>query len=403
MNDTSRRHFIKASGITCLAAATPALTWAQPPADPLPAEFLARLPQLMEWANVPGLSIAIIRDGKLVLARGFGVREAGGKSLVDADTVFPGASLSKPLFAYAVMKLREQKLLDLDRPLLQYLPATDLLDDPRTALITARHALTHSIGWQNWRNSRDTALQFAFSPGEKFQYSGEGFFLLQRVVEHLSQRGFDDLMRRTVFDPLGMKRSSFIQRAEYDAAFAAGHNGRGLPADPAQTLQRQKRRELATQWGKPLTTWRYEDQVRALKEIQPGRPPFPDALAINSAGSLVTTATEFAQFLLRLMNGAPSDGTGISEDSRREMLTSQIEINSALAWGVGVGLQRDSGSKCFWQWGDNGYWKTFMFGDPAARSAIAVFTNGANGHKLCHRIVAQATGRDQPAFLYWMV
>lgn len=379
----------------------PAVTWAQPAAEPLPAEFLARLPQLMEWANVPALSFAIIRDGKLALARGFGVREAGGKSKVDADTVFPAASLSKPLFAYAVLKLRDQKLLDLDRPLLSYLQATDLPNDPRTAQITARHALTHTIGWQNWRNTRDPVLQFAFSPGERFQYSGEGFFLLQRVVEHLADRGFEDLMRRTVFDPLGMVRSSFIQTVEHDAA--VGHNARGLPADAAFAQQRQKRQDLANFWALPQASWRYEDQVRALRTLYPTRQPFPDALANNSAGSLVTTATDYAQFMLRLLDGAPRDGAGLDETSRRQMLTPQISVNTALAWGIGVGLQRDDGRNCFWQWGDNGYWKTFLFGDPAARSAVAVFTNSANGHKLCQHIVAQATGRDQPAFLYWMI
>jgi CubicO group peptidase (beta-lactamase class C family) len=401
MHDRSRRLFIQASGTACLAAATPALTWGQPAADPLPADFLARLPQMMAWANVPGLSFAIIRDGKVALARGFGVREAGGTSAVDADTVFPGASLSKPLFAYAVLKLRDQKLLDLDRPLMSYLQATDLPNDPRTALITARHALTHTIGWQNWRNTREPTLQFEFKPGEKFRYSGEGFFLLQRVVEHLADSGFEDLMRRTVFDPLGMKQSSFIQTVAHQGA--VGHNARGVVADATNAQQRQRREDLANFWALPQSSWRYDDQVRALKTLYPNRQPFPDALATNSAGSLVTTATEYAQFMLRLMDGAPSNEAGLAEASRREMLTPQVEINSALSWGVGVGLQRDGGRTCYWQWGDNGSWKTFMFGDPAARSGVAVFANGANGDKLCQRVVAQATGRDQPAFLYWMV
>jgi CubicO group peptidase (beta-lactamase class C family) len=403
--NSSRRRFLQASSLALFAATQPvrATQTAKPPAGTLSEAFLTRLPNMMEWANVPGLSIALIKDGKLAWARGFGVREANKQAPVDADTIFPAASLSKSVFTYAVLKLREEKLIDLDRPLVSYLNASDLPDDPRTKQITARHALTHSTGWQNWRFSKGNQLQFAFTPGEKFSYSGEGFFLLQRVVEQIAGRGFEEVMRERVLNPLGMKRSSYIRQPEHDANFAAGHNSRGFPSEFGSSQQRQKLQDLTKQWNKPMASWRYEDLLRAMQETQPDLPPFPNFMTPNSAGSLITTAPEYAQFMIRLMDKAPRDAHSLSETTRREMLTPQVKINSAIAWGLGVGLQTEGGRTCFWHWGDNGNWKTFMFGDPAARSGVVVLTNGTNGHKLWQRIVAQATGRDQAAFLFWMV
>lgn len=85
------------------------------------------------------------------------------------------------------------------------------------------------------------------------------------------------------------------------------------------------------------------------------------------------------------------------------MLTPQTKINSALAWGLGVGLEQEGNENVFWHWGDNGTFKTFMMGDAATRSGVVVLTNAANGHRLWQRIVTEATGRDHAAFLFWMV
>ena len=281
-------------------------------------------------------------------------------------------------------------------------PAKDLPDDPRTKLITARHCVTHSTGWQNWRFNKGQQLQFAFAPGEKWQYSGESFFLVQRVVEQITGKGFEEAMRERVLNPLGMKRSSYIRQPEHEANFAAGHNARGFPSEFSNAQQRQKYLDLAKEWNKPIASWRYEEQLRALQTVQPDAPPFPNFMTPNSAGSLITTAPEYAQFMLRLMDKAPSDAHSLSEATRQTMLTPQVKINSAISWGLGVGLESEDGRTSFWHWGDNGNWKTFMLGDPAARSGVVVFTNGANGHKLWQRIVAEATGRNHAAFLFWM-
>lgn len=157
--------------------------------DPKPwktliADLEKQIPQLMEEALVPGLSLAIIQDGKLFWRRGFGVKDAASKNPVDNDTVFEAASTSKPVFAYAVMKLCEKGVMDLDTPLTKYTSERFLHGDPRLDLITARHVLSHTSGFPNFR-SKEEPLAIHFTPGEKWSYSGEGYSYLQSVVTHL--------------------------------------------------------------------------------------------------------------------------------------------------------------------------------------------------------------------------
>jgi predicted permease len=279
----------------------------------------------------------------------------------------------------------------------------DLPNDPRTKLITARHALTHSIGWQNWRNRPTDQLNFAFNPGERFSYSGEGFFLLQRVAEQITGLGFEAFMRERVLRSLGMNRSSYIRLPEHETNLAAGHNSRGLPSEFGTAQQRQKMRELAKEWNKPMPTWRYEDVARAMAQATPELPRLPNFMSPNAAGSLLTTATEYARFMIHLMDQPPPNKANLAEATRHEMLTPQQQLNRAISWGLGIGLEIEQGSTGFWHWGDNGTYKAFTFGHPARRSGVVVLTNATTGHKLWQRVVAQVTGRDHAAFLFWMV
>jgi CubicO group peptidase (beta-lactamase class C family) len=158
------------------------------PWEALLADLEQQLPGLMAEAKTPGLSLAIIRDAKVLWRRGFGVRDSASRQPVDDDTVFEAASVSKTVFAYAVMKLCEKGVMDLDTPLTRYTPDRYLEGDPRLDLITARHVLTHTSGFQNWRSAAEP-LKIHFTPGEKrFFYSGEGFSYLQSVVTRLAGR-----------------------------------------------------------------------------------------------------------------------------------------------------------------------------------------------------------------------
>src|SRR6266702_307477 len=155
------------------------------PWETLLADLEKQIPGLMAEAKTPGLSIAIIRDAKVLWRRGFGVRDSAAKEPVDNDTVFEACSVSKTVFAYAVLKLCERGVINLDTPLTKYTSERFLEGDPRLDLITARHVLSHTTGFPNWR-SEAAPLKIQFTPGEKFSYSGEGYSYLQSVVMHLT-------------------------------------------------------------------------------------------------------------------------------------------------------------------------------------------------------------------------
>ena len=99
---------------------------------------------LMTETKVPGVAIALVRDGNLFWSGGFGIKSTDGENTGDADTIFEAASVSKTIFAYAILKLCDQGKLDLDRPLTKYVPWRVLENDPRLDQITARHILSHS-------------------------------------------------------------------------------------------------------------------------------------------------------------------------------------------------------------------------------------------------------------------
>lgn len=136
------------------------------------ADWEKQIPKLMEELRVPGVSMALIVDGKLLWRRGFGVADRASGKPVDTETIFEAASMSKPVFAYLVMKLAEKGVLQLDTPLTKYTPERFVAGDSRLDLITARHVLSHSTGFPNWRSSKEP-MQIRFTPGEKYGYSGK--------------------------------------------------------------------------------------------------------------------------------------------------------------------------------------------------------------------------------------
>ena len=401
----SRRSFaFKTAGAI---AAAPLLVASQnktnhAPAGTLSEAFLGQLPQFMEWANVPGLAIAVLKDGKPAWSQGFGVKKAAEQTAVGAETLFGAASLSKVVFAYAVLRMRDEKLIDLERPLWNYLPYEDLPAGDQARAITARQALSHSTGLQNWRFNRDDKLAFAFKAGEGFQYSGEGFYYLGRVMEQITGRGFEEYMQERVLKPLGMVNSTYTWTSATEQKMSWGHNGRMRPSELFNAPRGRQMLAIAEQWKKPVGSWKHDDVVRAYLESDKNANPFPNFLLPNPAGSLISSVDEYALFMSRLLR-PKGDGLDLSEASRRDMLIPQIKVNSSISWGLGIGLESYDRRQMFWHWGDNGVFKTFMMGDPGSGAGIVVFTNGQNGHKVWQRIVTEAMGRDHPAFYLFMV
>ena len=327
------------------------------------------LPELMKKADVPGLSIALIRNGAVVWHRGFGVKDSRTKEPVRDNTVFEAASLSKPVFAYAVMKLVDDGKFDLEKPLNQYLPGNyDVGPDARLGQITARHVLSHTTGFPNWRGG-DAVLKIFFTPGEKFSYSGEGFVYLSKVIEHITAEKFNDFMKRAVFDPLGMTNSSFVWQAGYDTQKTSRHNSLGEPSP----------------------------------QLKPSAP--------NAAASLHTTAEDYARFIAAVLNGA-----GLRKETLRRMLTPQIKVDKGgtntisrpadklspnISWGLGFGLQVTPDGSSLWHWGDNGDAKAYFVAFERQKLGVVIFANCSNGLSFMPELIDEAIGGQQPA-LGWI-
>ena len=138
---------------------------------------------------------------------------------LDAGTIFEAASLSKPVFAYLVLRLADRGEFDLDRPLSEMLEYPRLAHDERYKRITGRIVLSHGTGLPNWGGEK---LTLQFDPGTAYGYSGEGFVFLQKAIERVTGRSLEELARREVFQPLGMTRSSFVWQERFagNAAYA---------------------------------------------------------------------------------------------------------------------------------------------------------------------------------------
>jgi CubicO group peptidase (beta-lactamase class C family) len=321
--------------------------------------------RLMDEALVPGVAVAIVRNGKLAELASYGVRGIENPAPVDENTIFDAASLSKPVFAYLVLLLVDQGVLELDATLCDYLP-NYITADSRSSSIRINHILSHSAGLPNWRNL-DHPLRTYFVPGERFSYSGEGFLYLQKAIEIRTGKNLETLARSLVFEPLEMNRSSFSWQSVFD-------ENRAYPHDP---------------FGTPAL----------------GNKP---ALA-NAAWSLQTCAADYARFLLAVLHGSQ-----LSSENTRLWLSPRIHVKhpgieclgpsdgeaiTGVAWGLGWGLEPELGS--FFHWGANGPFTAFTVGMPQSGDALVVFTNGASGLSVMPELVARFTPGERPS-LRWL-
>ncbi len=264
----------------------------------------AEVGKIMQQTKANGMAIAVIDHGKVIFVNAYGIRNAKGDPLTK-DTVMYGASLTKTVFAYTVMQLVDQGKIDIDKPIKndldnplptygpdpvfpdKYGPYKDLADDPRWETITPRMCLDHSTGFSNfWFIEPDQKLHIHFQPGTRFSYSGEGFILLQFVVEHGRKAqglGLDvgDLTKAN-FERLGMTRTSLTWRNGQDPNVADGWNDQGQPQ------------------------------------------PHDKRSKVRAAGSMNTTITDLSAFTAALVRG-----DGLSSSSRAEMTKPVFHITTA--------------------------------------------------------------------------
>ena len=378
-------------------------------ADWIPSDdFLRELPRQMQALSVPGIAIAVVEDGRLAWSRGFGLAHAGRGTPVAEDTVWEAASLSKPMFAYAVLQLVDRGVLALDAPLAGYARPAYLGRSPWLARITVRDVLRHSTGLPDWRKDpANEPLEPAVAPGTRIDYSGEAFVWLQLAVERLTGESLDQTMRRLLFDPAGMRDSSYAWDRGLAARSVYGHR----PADdggiavPPQMLRDawEAAMPVAERIGKPLSAWRYADAERAMAEAQAvaraGLVNWPSDILANAAASLRCTVQDYARFMA-LMVHADVQEWELKPAAREAMLRRQIDVPGR--WtekGLGWNLEATARGPVFYHSGSNGgIFKTFALGDARRRRALVAMTNAANGNVLYRRVVRAATGLDLLAF-----
>jgi CubicO group peptidase (beta-lactamase class C family) len=260
--------------------------------------------KIMAETRANGMAVAVIDHGKVGYVQAYGIRNAKGDPLT-TDTVMYGASLTKMVFAYTVMQLVDQGKLnldtplkdDLDKPLPSYVPDPvfpdkygpykDLANDSRWEKITPRMCLTHSTGFSNfWFIEPDQKLHIHFEPGTRFSYSGEGFILLQFVIERgRTEQGLGldvgDLAKAD-FNRLGMTRTSLMWKNGSDPNVADGWNDQG------QSQPHEKRSK------------------------------------VRVAGSMNTSISDLSKFAAALVSG-----DGLSPASRAEMTKPSLHITTA--------------------------------------------------------------------------
>jgi CubicO group peptidase (beta-lactamase class C family) len=399
---SDRRGFLLAAACAAGAAgAAPRRTQATGAWIPA-ARFLEELPVVMRLAGLPGIGIAALDRGKLAWQTTIGVADAQSQAPLEPDTLFEAASTSKPVFAYAVLQLVERGVLELDRPLALYLRPPYLPSDARLDRISARHVLTHTTGMRNWSDEGSAeTFRPRFDPGAGVSYSGEAFFWLQLVVERLTGKGLDALMRAQIFEPAGMRHSTFTLDEEAARRLSYGHTaGVRTPQQGIRDILGLVT-PLARAWRKPIREWAHEDWLRSAAALDPARPTQRVRFQ-NAAASLFTTAGDYARFLAALMDGAPRAPWHIGETLRREMIAPLVAVRpGAPLWrGLGWSVERCNGELRFGHEGNNDGRFTAYVGAEAGRGrGLVVFANADAGFGVYQRIVRAATGCDQLSFV----
>jgi CubicO group peptidase (beta-lactamase class C family) len=330
--------------------------------------------QLMDTAEVTGLSIGIINDNKMAYVKSYGYKNPLKSERIDTATCFYAASLAKPLFAYIIMQLVDEGKIDLDKPLYTYLRKPipqytyykDLEGDDRWKLITARHCLSHTTGLPNWRFLNPDGsgkLKIFFTPGTRYAYSSEGLVLLQMTIEAITGRQLEDLAQEKIFKPFGMSRTSFLWQPSFESNYAVGFDMNG------DALKKNKK------------------------------------TSANAAGSMETTIGDYTRFVAGVMQGR-----NLTAKSKQEMFSPQIGIYTKqqfpslnndttsanrkiqLSYGLGWGLFTGLYGKAFFKEGHDEGWEHYMISFPGKKSSFIIMTNSSNGESIFKELVEKLTG-----------
>jgi CubicO group peptidase (beta-lactamase class C family) len=303
--------------------------------------------QQMDSLKLPGVSVAIINNGKIIYERFFGYSNVDSLKKVDHQTIFEAASLSKAVFGYFVLKLRQDgKLkLDLNQPVYQYFSYPDIASDERNKQVTANMLLSHTSGLPNWRENGK--LEFKLMPGLQYSYSGEGFEYLAKAVEYLTHTNphtLDSLFQKEVAIPLNLHHFGYIGNT-----FLAQHKAYGY----------------------------YTDAKDSKGELR----PVPDYF--GAAHTLHTNAHDYAIFLTAIMKGKGLNKTNVDSLLKPRVQTRYPDNSfQNIFYAYGFAVEKTPFGTRYMHTGNNGnFTGGFMFFRDKQLGYV-VLTNGDHGIEL---------------------
>jgi CubicO group peptidase (beta-lactamase class C family) len=332
------------------------------------AQLDSKVQHLMIDGNVQGLAITVFNRNKAVYKKVFGYKRFDTKEPLQTNTNFYGASLSKAVFAVLAMKMVEEKVIELDKPLESYLPQrvyeygkgsswnqdyTDLKQDSLYKKITARMCLDHSSGFPNWRwYEPDQKLRVLFEPGTGYSYSGEGLCYLQFVLEKITGKSLEQLMEENIFGPLGMTTSAYFWQPRFEANYCFGH--------AADNKVYQKDKDNAPRSASTLETT-------------------PDDLSLFLAGVLqkkILTSASYKEMFtpqLKLRSKIQMEARSWLDTTNSE--NDNIQLSYGLGWGI---LQTPYGFGAFKEGHGDGF-QHYSIIFPEKQMGILILTNSDNG------------------------
>lgn len=340
--------------------------------------------RLAGW-KVPGLAVAVLHDGSTE-EQAFGVAHVETGCPARPDTLFQIGSITKVFTATVVMQLVEEGKIDLDTPVIQYLPDLQLADGEAQRAITMRHLLSHTSGLEGdhfadfgWGDdalakyvaSLHTLRQWTW-PGQLWSYCNSGFSLAGRVIEVLLEKPYEQAVKERIFDPLGMARSTFFAHEAITFPVSVGHN--------------------------------YDPSTGAGPEIAR---PYPIPRSSNPAGGIISTVGDLLRFAkLHLDGGRAGDTQLLSPASVEAMQQPQVRAaNFADAYGIGWALRTPSGARIVEHGGSTNGFQAQLLLVPERRFAIAILTNSSRGTVAIREIEEWALDRycgitfQQPAIV----
>ena len=277
--------------------------------------------------------------------------------------IFQAASLTKPVIAFGALRLVLDGQLGLDAPASHYLPAGykhfhsvlarspddphDVVSSAVLARVSIAQLLNHTSGLPNWSSS---SLSFESEPGQRWGYSGEGFVLLQTVIEAVTGMELSAYFDKHVFATLGMPDTSLVWRDNFAARVVDGTSVFGRPR-----------------------------QIRFLKPV--------------AAASLYTTATDYANF----MSAALADDRIVSLVLSRP---AQVDRALGLRWGLGWGIEDSASGPYVWQWGNNPGYRAFAMASIVSRDGFVLLTNSERGMPLAASLAHSVLPAEHNAFRF---